>query len=272
MNIKTILLSSIALSSVTAAALAGPGMWAQLDANRDGKLTQDEMQTAAAEKIKAADTDGDNAASREELKAYFQAKHAQKKADRFAKKDTNGDGVLSNDEVPRMPQELFTKLDADGDGALSQDELSAKFGKHGKSKAHKDPAARAARVGKRFAKLDKNADGGIARDEVPKMPEPRFSQMDSDGNGVISSDEFAAARSAKGHGKRWGKGKLPNVDTNGDGKIDVAEAQAAAAQRFAKMDKNGDGVITEDERTHPGRKGKARGFKGKRSGQGSPTE
>src|SRR5690606_7639950 len=97
MQIKTILLSSLAFSAVTAVAVAGPGMWAQLDTNGDGQLTQNELQTAAAAKITAADTDGDGAASAEELKAYFHAKHAEKKAERFAKKDANQDGVLSKD-------------------------------------------------------------------------------------------------------------------------------------------------------------------------------
>ena len=41
-----------------------------------------------------------------------------------------------------------------------------------------------------------------------------------------------------------GKAKM---DTNGDGKVTLAEAQAAGKQRFERMDKNKNGVVTKDE-------------------------
>ena len=42
-----------------------------------------------------------------------------------------------------------------------------------------------------------------------------------------------------GHGKR--------MDTNGDGKVTLAEALAGSKQRFEHMDKNKNGVVTKDE-------------------------
>ncbi|HMJ12823.1 MAG TPA: EF-hand domain-containing protein [Polyangiaceae bacterium] len=41
-----------------------------------------------------------------------------------------------------------------------------------------------------------------------------------------------------------GRGKM---DTNGDGKVTLAEAQAGAKQKFERMDKNKNGVVTKDE-------------------------
>lgn len=49
-----------------------------------------------------------------------------------------------------------------------------------------------------------------------------------------------AAFAHGGHG-RW------NADTNGDGKVTLDEALAAAKARFDKRDKNKDGVLTKDE-------------------------
>ncbi len=271
MKIRTILISSFALSALTGVAMAGPGAWAHVDTNGDGQLTQSEVQAAAAARIQAADTNGDGAASPEELKAHFEAKWAEKKAAGFAKKDTNGDGALSKDEMPRMPDELFNKLDTDGNGSLTQEELSAKRGKSAKRQAHgksHDPAVKAERLAKRFAKLDKNGDGSVTREEVPKMPDARFKGIDANGDGALSMDEFNAARQAKGHGKK-GKGMLRGADTNADGKVDVAEAQAAAARHFSKLDKNGDGVVTQDEMHF---RGKGGGFKGRGKGAPSPAQ
>ena len=55
------------------------------------------------------------------------------KGERFAKRDTNGDGQLSIDEFKAgMPAdkadkaaEIFAKIDTNSDGALSKDELKA---------------------------------------------------------------------------------------------------------------------------------------------------
>lgn len=42
---------------------------------------------------------------------------------KFEDMDTNGDGVLSEDEVKGPLAEQFDTLDADGDGYLSEDEM-----------------------------------------------------------------------------------------------------------------------------------------------------
>ncbi len=44
-----------------------------------------------------------------------------------------------------------------------------------------------------------------------------------------------------------GEGKGAQIDTNGDGKVTLAESQAAAKARFEKLDKNKNGVVTKDE-------------------------
>jgi len=44
-----------------------------------------------------------------------------------------------------------------------------------------------------------------------------------------------------------GKGGKAHMDTNGDGKVTLAESQAAAKARFEKLDKNKNGSVTKDE-------------------------
>lgn len=50
------------------------------------------------------------------------------KGAKFAKHDTNGDGVISKSEFLAHAEERFAKMDADSSGDLSKDELKAARG------------------------------------------------------------------------------------------------------------------------------------------------
>lgn len=62
---------------------------------------------------------------------------------------------------------------------------------------------------------------------------------------VAIATMVTAAAFACGGGKGGGHGA--RIDTNGDGKITLAESQAAAKARFEKLDANKDGSITQAE-------------------------
>lgn len=176
----------------------------------------------------------------------------------FAKLDTNADGQVTPAEFQSAAAERIAAADSDGDGAVTPDEMK----QHMKSKHAEHKAAF-------VAKLDANGDGELSRDEVSRMPEEKFTELDTDGNGTLSVEEFSAAgpKHHDKHGKR-GPGKmLEMTDTNNDGKVDVQEAQAMADQFFSKLDRNSDGVLTSDEMKHPGK----RGNHGKR-GKKQPAE
>lgn len=70
---------------------------------------------------------------------------------------------------------------------------------------------------------------------------------DTDGDGKISLAEWTAfqeKRKAKGDPAK----SFARIDTDEDGFIDKSELDAFLAKRFAKLDKNGDGVLSADER------------------------
>ena len=69
--------------------------------------------------------------------------------------------------------------------------------------------------------------------------------MDSNQDGVIDADEFAAFHERQ-RAERM-KDRFARFDTNGDGKVTVEEFVAARTARMATLDTDGDGVISPEE-------------------------
>ena len=139
-----------------------------------------------------------------------------------------------------------------------------------------------AKVRDRFARADANRDGFVAGDEIRAQraerrakrmairggqqranPDAGFERLDTNRDNMISREEFAAGRAMRGQrmgamrGQRMGMrgqgmrgqgGMLRRADADRDGRVSLAEAQAAALQRFDRVDLNRDGRITPDER------------------------
>lgn len=108
-------------------------------------------------------------------------------------------------------------------------------------------------------KMDTDGDGSVSRDEFLAHHKSRYAKMDTDGDGVISDEEKAAAKEArkakreehrakmKERRKQHHEKMMTRYDANKDGKLDASEREAMASDHFAKMDKNGDGVLSADE-------------------------
>jgi Ca2+-binding EF-hand superfamily protein len=100
---------------------------------------------------------------------------------------------------------------------------------------------------------------GISFDAWAARARERLMALDTNHDGKISKDEFAArgpmmgrregsaapnADTARPDGSRL----FDRMDTNQDGYLDATEINAMLARRFARMDANHDGVLTADER------------------------
>lgn len=133
-----------ALVASTAMAERGPGRdgaqmrspfaafdFAAVDANKDGKVTPEEIDAFRAAEITAADTDGDGLMTAAELSAVHlqrmqgrATEAAQKMIDRM---DSDKDGKVSTAEMlaRNAPKTMFERIDSDKDGALSEAEIAA---------------------------------------------------------------------------------------------------------------------------------------------------
>jgi Ca2+-binding EF-hand superfamily protein len=79
----------------------------------------------------------------------------------------------------------------------------------------------------------------------PGHHRPSFADLDADGNGTVSSEEFVTPATER----------FADIDENGDGSVVIAEFTAPMLERFAAIDADDDGVLTQDElrAAHPRR-------------------
>ena len=177
------------------------------------------------------------------------------------------DKVMTRDEVVRHVRDLFARLDTNHDGFVTKEEVEAVHQKMaGMSGMHGD-------LGKRFAeghfpmpdraamfdKIDTNHDGSISRQEfmaAHSQEERRvFVIREGGAPGAPGAPEAPGEPAMKMHMHGMGAGGMgfgghlfEMADANHDGRVSLAEAQAAALAHFDRADLNHDGKITPEER------------------------
>ena len=166
--------------------------FAAIDANGDGRITQVEYTTYGRTLFVRLDRDGDGRITRAEFLDPTGAAAAPSDpgARIFGLLDRNGDGVITPDEMDAARKAAFQRLDANRDGVLDEDEFAQR---------NPDP-------------------GSIAPPELEKQRkrDPRFVQLDRNGDGRISLEEYLAD----------GHDRFQRADSNHDGKLTRAEFDA----------------------------------------------
>lgn len=219
---KRILLATAILGvSATALMAAGP----KADLNADGQVTLAEFTSIASQNFTQADLNGDNFLSEDEVKGLHEARRDAREDARFERADLNGDGAITRDEV-----------DAAKD-----------------AKREKRTERREEKKAEMLERYDTNVDGELSEAERDVAKAERKAER-----GERKAERGEKREDRKRDGKR---AKRPTPDADGDGFVSRAEHMAVTEQLFARMDANGDGVLTQGEG------GKRKGRKGKRRGR-----
>ncbi|HOV75550.1 MAG TPA: EF-hand domain-containing protein [Candidatus Hydrogenedentes bacterium] len=272
-------------------------MFSALDLNRDGVLSPADIPDVTIlpvdppvilppdplellrQLLRTADANGDGGISLEEVQALIPGFLA----DLFHALDKNGDGVLSEADlpaptldplellrmlilradtdanrsisleearaiVPDLQEALFNELDRNGDGSLSEADLP-----------QAPPNGQIELLQRLLAAADTNGDGAISMDEaraiVPDLPASLFNALDANGDGVLSAADLGAPPPPVDPAELLTR-LLGMADANRDGKVTLEEAQALmpqlTAEVFAGLDRNGDGSLSRDDLPSPG--------------------
>ena len=261
----------------------------EYDANLDGAVTQEEFR-GSSEVFKLLDKDGDGSITPTELglpedykpdpnakKRRQAAKGADARSirlDKFLQRlrsmDTDGDGRVSRKEYTG-PAQVFDRFDRNQDGYLDAKDAAAGRRTKGKGGDGRDASPEMAermkaRIGAHFTRLDKNGDGKLSGEEI-RRPE-MLERLDKDGDGAISLEEYQRAAMERMRARRDGasdpapkrrrggrlnKGMIRRFDKDGDGKVSKDEFPGSD-ERFAQMDANADGFLTEADVAAPPKK------------------
>jgi len=135
--------------------------------------------------------------------------------------------------------------------ALAADETPAPAGQTGQAAQTGNQTARPSPADRLFQRYDTDKNGEISRQEVDAARAARIKAMDSNGDGRVSREERRAYMQHQMEERR--AASFAALDTNHDGKIDLEEYQADAAKRFARLDRDGNGGLTQAELYSPRR-------------------
>lgn len=249
----------------------GDRFFYRLDLDGNGVVSFDEMRVARDRWVVVVDANRDGRISRAEFlsapprgrNGRVSPLHRTRRARIFKRIDMNSDGHIDVDERKASLKRWFARRDTDADGRLSLAELRAARarwqawrgpGKHHPTakKEKRDGWGGNRRGGAQslgFKRFDRNADGAVSFAELSAARATRMRAIDRNRDGRVSYDEFvgAAPGGAGGRRGRWRARLFPRIDRNRDGYITPEEHALALRGWFARMDTDGNGLITGGE-------------------------
>ena len=119
-------------------------------------------------------------------------------------------------------------------------------------------------MAERFGKIDADGNGEISQEEIKAHAATRFSDADTDGDGFLSAEELSAQGEER-RAKRIGR-MIKRMDTDGDGKLAIAEMQGRRdpAKMFERLDADGNGTLSQAEFEEGAKRGGRHGKRAKK--------
>lgn len=240
-----------------------------------GSLSKEDFDTRTRERFARFDRNNDGAIEASEVEAVIANRMRDRSAGRFGARrterlvrafDTDRDGRVARDEYLAGMKRRFDALDLDRDGRLTDDDLPPMM--RGRKALADDIGKCRKRGQRRLAMLsgaDADKDGIITPQEAAAAAETRFARFDRNKDSVLDNVDVEALRReiVEYRVRRF----LHRNGAAADGRVTREQFSVRANERFARLDADGDGVISRAER--PGRRPHAHGKRhGRHGGQG----
>jgi len=240
----------------------------RFDVDKDGAITQAEIEEIRTADFAAADTNGDGEISLEEFKAAFLERSNDRMVRVFQRLDRDGDGIVTQAEADRAANRMFNRLDRDGNGVVEKvrggkrghdgggkKAEAGKRGEHGKRHAH---GRRVGPAGMFMAVFDTDGTGSVTREEFDAKRAELFALADTNGSGSFTLEDFGPLWLAMNDARIVNM--FQRADADGSLGITAEEQEQALSKMLNRADRNGDGVITKSDfkRGHKGKHGKHR--------------
>ncbi|MEP6939503.1 MAG: EF-hand domain-containing protein [Rudaea sp.] len=230
----------------------------RLDTDRDGRISLDEYLAGATARFKAADVKNAGSLTAAQLAASPRAqKHDERVANMLVRRlDAAAKGYVTAEDFAVAAQKRFASIDTQGTGKLTFEQFSAArpgrlehlafavqrtdggAGAAGTHTGFHEKFAQAA-----FAQLDANGDGVVTRDEFVAAAKARFSALDASHTGQLTAAQIAKSPTAQQRDLKFADHIVKKLDTNGDGSVSLDEYLAGAKARFSRLDRGGDGYL-----------------------------
>ncbi len=284
-----VLVSGVLLAAGVIGAMAAPprgGMWENggdgARGNRGGmrgglaprSITADEYDTLTRERFARLDKNGDGVIDAAEIEAAIAAgggRHRGATAksgvgERVLQRFGDKDGKITRVAFLAEAKRRFAQLDLNNDGKITDDDLPPMMRGRGMLKATGPTIA--GPMGHRLVALrqaDVKQDGIITQDAFLAVQAQRFDQWDRNKDGVVDASDFQMMqKDAVAYGaKRF----LHAYGADADGKVTKDQFFKVAKERFARLDRKGEGRITIGGARADGDRGH-RGFGGADGGRG----
>jgi len=261
------------IGSLSASALSQmhAKMFSKIDANSDGGVTLEELtasaptgktgQTESADSIKSRftsmDTNSDGSVSEEEGLSYFQSQMSSETMSGMLQAQESASGQAPMGPPPSggggQEETTFDDLDTNQDGTVSLAEMQA-----GLSTSETEDTEESSRIAELFSAMDADGDGSVTETEKSTFDEARRAEGPPSGMGGMGG---MAGMGGAGGGQE--PASFDDLDTNQDGTVSLAEMQASLStgdtedtnessrisELFSAMDADGDGSVTETEKS-----------------------